>query len=136
VAGRRVVNNDAASEIGKQMTDEAPYGYIDDNPANAPRPHNHRGVADFGLAVRRILLDALHKEPQEPPTPAEIEAAKLANANWEGFIAGEKYERAKIVAWLRRHKAGIAPIRVVETLTISKTQSALIDAIEAGEHLK
>lgn len=45
-------------------------------------------------------------------------------------------ERAKIVAWLRRHKAGIAPIRVIETLTISKTQTLLIDAIEAKEHLK
>ena len=49
---------------------------------------------------------------------------------------GAEKERAAIVAWLRRHKAGIAPIRIVETSTISKTQSLLIDAIEAGEHLK
>jgi hypothetical protein len=118
------------------MTDEAPYGYIDDDASKGPRTKPYRDAAEFGMAARRILLDALHKEPQEPPTPAEIEAAKLANANWEGFIAGEKYERAKIVAWLRRHTAGIAPIRVVETLTTSKTQSVLIDAIEAGEHLK
>ena len=45
-------------------------------------------------------------------------------------------ERAAIVAWLRRHKVGIAPIRVIETLTISKSQSVLTDAIEAGEHWK
>lgn len=49
---------------------------------------------------------------------------------------GAEKERAAIVAWLRRHKVGIAPIRIVETLTISKTQSILIDAIEAGEHWK
>jgi hypothetical protein len=53
--------------------DKAPYGYIDDDPANAPRPHNHRGAADFGMAARRVLLDALHKELQAPPTSAEIE---------------------------------------------------------------
>lgn len=50
--------------------------------------------------------------------------------------AAAKEERAAIVAWLRRHKVGIAPIRVIETLTISKSQSVLTDAIEAGEHWK
>jgi hypothetical protein len=54
----------------------------------------------------------------------------------QGLFEGAIEERKHIVAWLRQHKAGIAPIRVIETLTISKTQSALIDAIEAGEHLK
>ena len=58
----------------------------------------------------------------------------------QGYYDGRQLdgaeERAAIVAWLRRHKAGIAPIRIVETSTISKTQSLLIDAIEAGEHLK
>lgn len=55
------------------MTNKAPYGYIDDDPSNSPRPYNHRGAADFGLAIRRILLDALHKEQQTPPTPAATE---------------------------------------------------------------
>jgi hypothetical protein len=82
------------------MSDEAPYGYIDDDASKGPRTKPFRDGAEFGMAARRILLDALHKEPQEPPTPAEIEAAKIANANWEGFIAGESYEREKIVAWL------------------------------------
>ena len=54
----------------------------------------------------------------------------------QGLFEGAIEERKAIVAWLRRHKAGILPVRVIETLTTSKTQSVLIDAIEAGEHLK
>ena len=84
----------------------------DDDKALVERLRDFVIVEDIDLAADRI--EALS---------AEKEAARME-------------ERAAIVAWLRRHKAGIAPIRIVETLTISKTQSLLIDAIEAGEHLK
>ncbi len=112
------------------MSDEAPYGYIDDDASKGPRTKPFRDGAEFGMAARRILLDALHKEPQEPPTPAEIEAAKLANANWEGFIAGEEYERAKIVAYLLNEQ------RQYPRTEYSGFAAMIAEQIEAKEHLK
>lgn len=53
-----------------------------------------------------------------------------------GFEIGRETEREAIVAWLRSHKASIAPIEIVRTLTISQSQALLVNAIEAGEHLK
>lgn len=45
-------------------------------------------------------------------------------------------ERAAIVAWMRRYKIGNFPYSIVETLEISSRQKALVDAVEAGVHLK
>lgn len=104
------------------MTD-APYGYIDDDPANGPRPNNYRNGAEFGMAARRIMLEAMNKVPLAPPTQEEIEAANIMAANFEGFIEGEKHERAKIVKWLR----GSGDPVIANWLSMQ---------IEAGEHLK
>lgn len=92
-------------------------------------------IADEIADPRDAFINELISENERLKRSAEYweQDAKRYAANQEHW---RMEERTAIVAWLRRHKAGICPIRVIETLTTSKTQSVLIDAIEAGEHLK
>lgn len=77
------------------MTDEAPYGYIDDDPEKGPRTKPFRGGAEFGMAARRAFRESLFNKPL---TQEEIDEWKMATANWEGFLSGENEERKRIIA--------------------------------------
>lgn len=75
------------------MTDEAPYGYIDDDPEKGPRTKPYRDGAEFGMAARRALRESMLNKPF---TQEEIDEWKMAAANWEGFLSGEREEHKRI----------------------------------------